>query len=134
MKHFPNKASFFAALDELDLDRQDEEDTYTWESLFTPASKRDEMPISHKTACSAERFSSPPLNSDSRPLGDPQTERGSPSKVLGLTTVTRPRVKETMPPSKNGRPQKKRKTNSSKIIPEDQQIFKGLVFCKCSIL
>ncbi|KAK4862290.1 hypothetical protein LT330_003428 [Penicillium expansum] len=124
---FPTKKSFFAALDRLDdSDDQDEEDK-RWGSLFY-ADKELDKPNPNKVALSLERIPFPGANSDPISSCD-QSKRSSPVAVPKPTPAKRPRTTGTMPTIKSGwPPQKKRKTNSAKIIPDDQQIFKGLIF------
>lgn len=126
---FPTKKSFFAALDRLDdSDDQDEEDK-RWGSLFY-ADKELDKPNPNKVALSLERIPFPGANSDPISSCD-QSKRSSPVAVPKPTPAKRPRTTGTMPTIKSGwPPQKKRKTNSAKIIPDDQQIFKGLIFCE----
>lgn len=129
---FPTKKSFFATLDRLDdLDDPDEEDK-SWESFLTSADKELDKPNPKKVALSSERIALP---ADSDPISscDLQSKRSSPVAVSKPAPTNHPRTTGTMPTVKNGGPpQKKRKTNNAKIIPDDQQIFKGLIFCKYS--
>lgn len=125
---FPTKKSFFTALDRLDdSDDQDEEDD-SWGNLLTSADKGLDKPNPNKVAPSSERIRA---NSDPISSCDLQSKRSSPLAVTKPAPTNRPRTAGTMPAIKSaGPPQKKRKTNNAKIIPVDQQIFKGLVFCK----
>ncbi|KAI2732743.1 hypothetical protein CBS147332_1882 [Penicillium roqueforti] len=123
---FPTKKSFFTALDRLDdSDDQDEEDD-SWGNLLTSADKGLDKPNPNKVAPFAERIRA---NSDPISSCDLQSKRSSPFAVAKPAPTNRPRTAGTMPAIKSaGPPQKKRKTNNAKIIPVDQQIFKGLVF------
>ena len=117
---FPTKKSFFTALDRLDdSDDQDDSDD-TWGNLLTSADKGLDNPNPNKVVLSSDPISS----------SDLQSKRTSPLTVSKLAPTNRPRTSGTMPTTKSGGPQKKRKTNNAKIIPVDQQIFKGLIFCK----
>ena len=129
---FPTKKSFFAAIDQLDDDseNQNEEDK-SWGSLLTFADKEPDRPKPNK-ALSSER-NPPRANSDPISSCDLQSNRSSPFAISKPAPANRPRTTGTMPTiTSGGPPQKKRRTNSAKIIPDDQQIFKGLIFCKCS--
>ncbi|OQE31128.1 hypothetical protein PENFLA_c002G10153 [Penicillium flavigenum] len=125
---FPTKKSFFAAIDRLDdSDNQDEENK-SWGSLLTFTDKEPDKPKPNKVALSSER-NPPRANSDTTSSCDLQSKRSSPLAVSRPAPANRPRTTGTMPTIKSGGPpQKKRKTNSAKIIPVDQQIFKGLIF------
>ncbi|QQK46767.1 DNA polymerase family X [Penicillium digitatum] len=126
---FPTKKSFFEALDRLDdQDDQDEEDK-SWGGLMFPANKELDKPNPNKVALSSECIPPPRINLDPIPSCGPQRKRISPVAVLKPTPTERPRTSGATHTIKNGRPpQKKRKTNSAKIIPDNQQIFKGLIF------
>lgn len=128
---FPTKKSFFAALDRLDdSDDQDEEDK-SWESLLTSADKELDKPNPNRVALSPECIPLPRANSD--PISSCDSKRSSPVAFPKTAPTNRPGTTGTMPTIKSGGPpQKKRRTNSAKIIPDDQQIFKGLIFCKYS--
>ncbi|KAJ5490104.1 DNA polymerase family X [Penicillium expansum] len=124
---FPTKKSFFAALDRLDDSDDQDEENKRWGSLFY-ADKELDKPNPNKVALSLERIPFPGANSDPISSCD-QSRRSSPVAVPKSTPAKRPRTTGTMPTIKSGwPPQKKRKTNSAKIIPDDQQIFKGLIF------
>ncbi|KAJ5794131.1 DNA polymerase family X [Penicillium paradoxum] len=128
-KHFSNKKSFFAALDELDeLDNEDEEYDDSCEGPLTSADKGIKIPNLNKVVLSSERTPFTQANSDSRPSCHPQSKRDSTSDTLEVSTANTPPMNETMSATKNGTPRKKRKTNSGRIIPDDQQIFDGLIF------
>lgn len=130
---FPTKKSFFATLDRLDdSDDQDEEDE-RWASLLTFADKELDKSNPKKVALSSELIPLPRANSDPISSCDLQSKRSSPVAVPKPAPTNRPSTTGTMPTIKGGGPpQKKRKTNNAKIIPDDQQIFKGLIFCKYS--
>ncbi|CAI7600107.1 unnamed protein product [Penicillium crustosum] len=125
---FPTKKSFFATLDQLDdSDDQDEEDE-SWESLLTFAHKELDKPNPKQVALSSELIPVPRANSNPISSCDLQSKRNSPVTVPKPAPTNRPCTTGTMPNIKSGGPQKKRKTNNAKIIPDDQQIFKGLIF------
>ncbi|KAJ5951008.1 DNA polymerase family X [Penicillium vulpinum] len=120
---FPNKKSFFEALDR--LDDPDE----SWGSLITSADKEVDRPNPNKAALSSECIPLSRANSEPISSCDIQRKKSSPVAVPRPTPANRPRTTGTLPTIKNGGPpQKKRKTNNAKIIPDDQQIFKGLIF------
>ncbi|KGO75913.1 DNA polymerase family X [Penicillium italicum] len=124
---FATKKSFFAALDRLDDSDDQYEEDQSWGSLFS-ADKELDKPNPSKVALSSERIPLPRANSDPISSCD-QSKRSSPVAVPKPTTTKRPRTTGTMPTIKSGGPpHKKRKTNSAKIIPDDKQIFKGLIF------
>ena len=141
----PSKKSFFAALEQLDdLDNQSEEDD-PLERLIAPSRS---LNIQNRTAASASTHPEPA--SLLRAHSDPQssftdTRRSEPivvedSQPRRSETIsdTKPRMVKrsetigTMPGTKTGGPppSKKRKTNSIKMHPEEQQIFKGFIFCE----
>ncbi|KXG46767.1 DNA polymerase family X [Penicillium griseofulvum] len=125
--YFLSKKAFFAALDRLDdSDDQSEEDK-SWGNLLTSADKEVDKPDPNKVALSSERIPLPRAKSDPSSSCDLQRKR-SPVAVLKPTPANRPRTTGTMPTIKSGPPQKKRRINNAKIIPDDQQIFKGLIF------
>jgi DNA polymerase IV len=129
---FPTKKSFFTAIDRLDDSDNQDEDDKSWGSLLTFADKEPDKPKPNKVALSSER-NPPRANSDPISSCDLQSKRSSPLAVSKPAPANRPWTTGTMPTIKSGGPpQKKRKTNSAKIIPVDQQIFKGLIFCKYS--
>ncbi|CAG8887201.1 unnamed protein product [Penicillium egyptiacum] len=124
---FPTKKSFFAALDRLDEeDNQDEEDK-NWGSLLTFTDKEPDKPNPNKVALSSDRNPLSRANSD--PISSCDLQGKSLVTVPKPAPANRPRTTGTIPTMKSrGPPQKKKKTNNAKIIPEDQQIFKGLIF------
>ncbi|KAJ5827270.1 DNA polymerase family X [Penicillium robsamsonii] len=129
--HFRSKKTFFVALDRLDdsddSDDQDEEET-SWKSLLTLSAKVDKL-NPNKVALCSERIPLPRASSDPISLCDLQTKRSGPVAAPRPTPTHLPRTTGTMPNIKSGGPpQKKRKTSHAKIIPDDQQIFKGLIF------
>ncbi|KAJ5494329.1 DNA polymerase family X [Penicillium fimorum] len=126
--HFRSKKTFFAALDRLDdSDDQDEEDI-SWENLLTSADKGDKL-NPNKAALSSERISLPRANSDPISSCDLETKKNGPVNVSRPTPTQRPRTTGAMHNVKSGGPpQKKQKTSNAKVIPDDQQIFKGLIF------
>ncbi|CAG8007073.1 unnamed protein product [Penicillium nalgiovense] len=125
---FLTKKSFFAAIDRLDdSDNQDEEDK-GWGGHLTFADKEPDKLKPNKVALSSER-NPPRANWDPISSCDLQSKRSSPIAVSKPAPANRPRTTGAMPTIKSGGPpQKKRKTNSAKIIPDGQQIFKGLIF------
>ncbi|CAI7588352.1 unnamed protein product [Penicillium glandicola] len=124
---FLTKKSFFTALDQLDdPDDQDEEDE-SWRSLLTFTDKEVDKPNPNKVALSSEHIP-PRSNSDPISSCDLQSKTSGPAAVSRPAPANRPRTTGTMPTIKGGGPRKKRKTNSAKIVPDDQQIFKGLIF------
>ncbi|KAJ5185511.1 DNA polymerase family X [Penicillium cf. griseofulvum] len=126
--HFPSKNAFFAALDRLDdSDDQGEEDK-SWGNFLTLADKEVDKPDPNKVALSSERIPLPRANSDPISSCDVQRKSSGPVTVIKPTPANRPRTTGTMPTTKSGPPQKKRRINNAKIIPDDQQIFKGLIF------
>ena len=130
---FPTKKSFFATLDRLDDPDDPDEEDERWGSSLTFADKELDKPNPKKVALSSERIPLPRANSDPISECDLQSKRSSPVAVPKPALTNRPRTTGTIPTIKTGGPpQKKRKTNNAKIIPDDQQIFKGLIFCKYS--
>lgn len=131
------KKSFFEALDRLDESDEDEDCNpldHLAESSDRAGVKRD----TNKVALSSdhERVLIPRANSGPLTLRDAQAKRTGLPAVPRPTPLDRPQPIGTMPTIKidGGPPKKKRRTNSVKIIPDDQKIFKGLVFCECSAL
>lgn len=130
---FLTKKSFFATLDRLDDSDDQDEDDESWGSLLTFEDKELDKPNPEKVALSSERIPLPRANSDPISSCDIQSKRSTPVAVTKPASTNRPRTTGTMPTIKSGGPpQKKRKTNNAKIIPDDQQIFSGLIFCKYS--
>jgi DNA polymerase IV len=133
-RYLLSKKKFFAALDQLDdSDHQDEEHNDAQALLATPAEKAIDRLVLKNVTRSPEHILTVSANSDSRSSCDIQSKRNSPSGIPKLAATNRPPMNETMPAFKmRSPPEKKRKTNSAKIVPVDQQIFKGLIFCKFS--
>jgi DNA polymerase IV len=123
-----SKKTFFAALDRLDDPEDQSEEDKSWGNPLT-ADKEVDKPDPNKVALSSERIPLPRANSDPISSCDLQRKR-SPVSVLKPTPANRPRTTETMPTIKSATHQKKRRIDNAKIIPDDQQIFKGLIFCK----
>ncbi|KAJ6023095.1 uncharacterized protein N7446_013449 [Penicillium canescens] len=123
-----SKEDFFVSLEQLD-DSDDQDEEYNeWERLLY--STKYKAPDKVAPTPVAERISLSRAHSDPQP-----TSRTNQYKTSTLPDDSKPapliRHKTTgaMPTTKSGGPpQKKRRTNSAKVIPECQKIFKDLVF------
>jgi len=128
---FSTKKSFFEALDRLDQSDEDEDYSF-WDRVVDNTDTAGKKLETNKVALSSDHETSP-VNSEARPFCDGQAKRTGLPPVLRPSLLDRPHSIGTMPTTKSGGPpHKKRRTNSVKIIPDDQQIFKGLIFCECS--
>ncbi|KAJ5561969.1 DNA polymerase family X [Penicillium sp. DV-2018c] len=119
-----SKKKFFAALDQLDdSENQDEEREDAYGVFVTPAAKANN--IIPKSVTSPPGDVLPvPANSGSRSPCDIQSKRDD-----HKPDATCPPVTEIMPVTRTrGPPEKRRKTNNTKIVPDEDQIFKGLIF------
>lgn len=131
-EHLKDKTSFFAALDLLD-----ESDDEQGNSGVHAASRRDHAGMklnTKKSACSSDQRVSPRETFDARPSCNTKERRSS---CLAVSHISNPvsfshsEGTRIMPTPKDAGPaSKRRKPNNAKIIPGDQQIFKGLIFCK----
>lgn len=141
-----SKTSFFTALERLDDpdDSQDDEVTSLENLLTTSRSKRtpDKIsaistsagPLSLRRANTEPQSSS--TKSDLQTTGD--LRRSTTTDELKVTTVQRAQTTTARPGAKTGGgprwpagpARKKRKVDPLNRVPSDQQIFKGLVFCK----
>ncbi|KAJ5382940.1 DNA polymerase family X [Penicillium concentricum] len=126
--YFQSKKTFFAALDRLDDSDDQDEEYKNRESLLAFTDKEVAKPNSNKVDPSSERIPLPRANSDPISPCDLQTKRISPVAILKPTPASRPWTTGTMPTIQSAAPRKKRKTSNAKVIPDDQQIFKGLIF------
>jgi DNA polymerase IV len=125
------KKSFFEALDRLDESDEDTSCSF-WDRVVDTTDTAGRRLETSKVALSSDHETSV-LNSEALPLCDAQAKRAGLSAVLKPSLLDRPQPIGTMPTIKSGGPpHKKRRTDSVKIIPDDQQIFKGLIFCECS--
>lgn len=143
---YKSKTSFFAALERLDDpdDTQDEEDSL--EKLLARSKSHE---ISQRTSAApstpVEPISFRRVNTEPQPssadsdLAITGVTYISPSHRTGasadsnMTTLKRAQTTGTMSGTKCGGPAaKKRRTESIKIVPPEQQIFKNLVFCETS--
>lgn len=144
------KTSFFAALERLDEpdDTQDEEDSL--ESLLARSrSYKSPQRVDTSTPpIQAEPASLRRVNTDPQPSSTDSDIRitgvsynAHPRRPVASTdpramTVRRAQTTGTMPGTKSGRgpPAKKRRVESIKTVPPEQQIFKELVFCKSPLV
>jgi hypothetical protein len=142
-----SKASFFRALEDLDRsdDSQDDEDSL--EHLLARA-KPAEIPNSTAALSNTERVTLTRANTAPSPsytdkelqeavFQDAHPRRRPQPSESNLRTVKRSQTTGTMPsttsgPKRGGGPAlKKTRTNSIiKLVPEEQRIFKDLVFCE----
>jgi hypothetical protein len=120
------KKSFFEALDQ--LDESDEDADYSfWDHVTKISKTTDVAGINSHTKKVALSLNSR-ATSDSRSLRDAHANTSRPAILKD------PESLGTMPTIKSrGSPPKKTRLNNVKIIPDDQKIFKGLIFCECSI-
>lgn len=136
----PNKKRFFQALDLLehsDDDAQNDEDTRL-ELLISGS--RDHRLSKPSASHRPNLITFPRANSDPHPSSTEQepprigiSHEDISSRPTGpkVPTVKRSATTGTMPGTKIGVPAgKKRRVSSVKSIPAEQQIFKGLIFCK----
>lgn len=128
------KQSFFEALDQ--LDEPDEDGNCSFETKGLVLSSQDEASgrFNHKKAApSSGHLRVSPSREDSL-TGHPcniEKSRAVSPRVPDPISVSRPQETRIMSTTKSGGPpRKKRRPKNAKIIPEDQQIFKDLVFCK----
>ncbi|KAJ5767086.1 uncharacterized protein N7511_004702 [Penicillium nucicola] len=125
-----SKESFFESLEQLDeqdkSDDQDQQDE-NYELLFHPKYKESASVV---PAPVAKRISLPRAKSDPQP--SPSTHQYKDSTLPNDSkpaALIRHQTTGCMPATKSGGPPlKKRRNNNAKFIPEDQQIFKDLVF------
>lgn len=147
-----SKTSFFAALERLDDpdDSQDDEVTSLDDLLTSSRPKKIPEHAISSTSTSAEslslrRVNSEPqissINSELQITGatSPHAplQRSTTTDDLEVRTVQRAQMTTGMPGAKTGGGpggpvKKKRKVDALKVVPSDQQVLKGLVFCKTS--
>jgi DNA polymerase IV len=124
---FSTKKSFFEALDRLDEWDEDNDCSFWGRVMGNKNTEEKET----KAALSSDHKTSS-ASSEERHLCHTQVKRTSLPATLTPSSLDRQTI-ETMSTIKNGGPpHKKRRVHSVKVIPDDQQIFKGLVFCKRS--
>lgn len=137
------KASFFAALERLDEpdDTQGEEDSLE-KVLARSRPQKYPRRVDTSTPVTKEPASLRRVNTEPSSTGSDIRVTGVSHKVHlrrtvasvdpKVTTVRRAQTTGTMPGTKGGGkpPAKKRRTESIKTVPPEQQIFKELVFCK----
>ncbi|KAJ5939649.1 hypothetical protein N7466_002783 [Penicillium verhagenii] len=140
-----SKSSFFAALERLDhLEDTDDEEEDSFERFA--ARKPSKIPIPTAAAATVSLSPEPPVlvraNTDPKPssannpekskeeTGIKNPHRVEQSNSLGVRALERVSTTGSMPDTKSGGPvSKKRKPNkNTKVVPEDQQIFRDLVF------
>ncbi|KAJ5946499.1 hypothetical protein N7454_003338 [Penicillium verhagenii] len=140
-----SKSSFFAALERLDhLEDTDDEEENSFERFA--ARKPSKIPIPPAAAATVSLSQKPPVlvraNTDPKPSSSDKPEeskaetgiknprRFEQSNSPGVRTLERVSTTGSMPDTRSGGPvSKKRKPNkNTKVVPEDQQIFKDLVF------
>lgn len=144
-----SKTSFFAALERLDDpddpdDSQDEEEDPLESLLAKSRRHRTSQRTITTTSVSAEPASLRRVNTEPQPSSTDSdlritgvTHDTHPRRVVASTdpkvrTVRRAQTTGTMPRTKSGGGPavKKRRIESIKLVPPEQQIFKELVFCK----
>ena len=149
-----SKTSFFAALERLDHldDTDDEGDELSAGHVFNPIPMTPKALPALSPVVSTTKSSTPA--SLARAHSDPQSSacyersqgleplkhvKGNDRRVISRqsnpakpSSVQRSYTTGSMPGTKAAGPaSKKRKVNSVKVVPEDKQIFKNLVFCEC---
>jgi hypothetical protein len=143
-----SKRGFFDALQRLDdLDNSQEEPDDSLEKLFV-SSRPSRIPNLTAARTSAgpppislHRSNTEPQASSTyrQPHGPNAARFENPRRTIQSTapkvrTVQRAQTTGTMPRTKTGGPPaKKRRSDAIKLVPENQQIFKGLSFCMCLI-
>lgn len=120
------KESFFAALDRLDESEDEHNDrrdaVIPGHAMGNPKAQK-LIPSSDHEPVSLSRNSGP------QPSCDVESKSTELSTTLNPVSVNPQELTEIMPKS-GGPPTKKRRINNVKLIPDDQKIFKGLVFCE----
>jgi len=143
-----SKRGLFGALQRLDdSDGSEDGEDDSLEKLFV-SSRPPRISNSTATRISARPRAVSLHRSNTEPQASPAdrqgqafsvTNIGNPRRMAEATepkvrTVKRANTTGTMPATKTmGPPAKKRRTESIKLVPEDQQIFKGLVFCTLTV-
>jgi DNA polymerase IV len=129
-----SKESFFGFLEQLD-DSDDQDEEYNeWERLLY--STKYKAPDKVAPTPVADRISLHRAHSDPQPSSSThQYKTGTLTDDSRAAPLIRHKTTGAMPTTKSGGPpQKKRRTNGAKIIPQGQQIFKDLVFCEYFIV
>ncbi|KAJ5091854.1 hypothetical protein NUU61_006724 [Penicillium alfredii] len=133
--HFPSKKQFFTDIERLDdVEDSQNEDNHLEQLIIGSRSQRNPVVVASPVSNSGP-VALPRANPDPQPSSDTS---GVPREVhgrrsTGLTdpkmTVKRSQTTGGMAGTKNGGPApKKRRTNNIQTIPEDQKIFRDLVF------
>jgi hypothetical protein len=137
-----SKASFFAALENLDDSDDEPQEGLSFQNLLTAS--RPFLDIASQTATTSIASANPPCltRANTEPASSGKTSEDCTeiqrdeyyllNKPTGqkLRTVKRSNTTGTMPGTQvKGSSTTKRKADALKSIPEERQLFKGLVFC-----